>query len=92
MFITRKRLEEIKSHERWEHERRLDREREISDIRSRLWELEDKVARLWELEDKVARLEMKMGNVVTAKTTNIPKAAPEVVTPVCTKGDWNDRA
>ena len=82
MFITRKRLEEIKSHERWEHESRLNREREISDIRSRLWEL----------EDKVARLEMKMGNVVTAKTTNIPKAAPEVVTPVCTKGDWNDRA
>ena len=82
MFITRKRLEEIKAHERWEHESRLDREREISDIRSRLWEL----------EDKVARLEMKMGNVVTAKTISIPKAAPEVVTPACTKGDWNDRA
>ena len=75
MFITRKRLEEIKSHERWEHERRLDREREISDIRSRLWELEDKVARL-----------------DTAKTISIPKAAPEVVTPACTKGDWNERA
>ena len=44
MFITRKRLEEIKSHERWEHESRLNREREMSDIRSRLYELEHKVA------------------------------------------------
>ena len=46
MFITRKRLEEIKSHERWEHESRLNREREMSDMRIRLHELEYKVAML----------------------------------------------
>ena len=44
MFITRKGLEDIKAHERWEHESRLNREREMSDIRSRLYELEHKVA------------------------------------------------
>lgn len=46
MFITRKRLEDIKSHERWEHERRLNREREMSDMWQRLHELEYKVAKL----------------------------------------------
>lgn len=46
MFITRKRLEDIKSHERWEHERRLNREREMSDMWQRLHELEYKVAML----------------------------------------------
>lgn len=43
MFITRKRLEEIKSHERWETERHIDREREMGQIRERLYQLERKV-------------------------------------------------
>ena len=46
MFITRKRLEEIKCQERWEYESRLNREREMSDMRARLNELEYKVAML----------------------------------------------
>lgn len=46
MFITRNRLEEIKSHERWEHERRLNREREMSDMWQRIRKLEYKVAML----------------------------------------------
>ena len=44
MFITRKGLEDIKAHERWAHESRLNRERELSDMRKRLHELEYKVA------------------------------------------------
>lgn len=46
MFITRKRLEEIKAQERWEYESRLNRERDMSDMRARLYELEHKVAML----------------------------------------------
>ena len=49
MFITRKRLEEIKAHERWEHERQLNREREISDIHQEIWGLR---CRLDKLEGK----------------------------------------
>lgn len=59
MFITRNRLEEIKSHERWEHERRLNREREMSDM----WE------RIRKLEYKVATLEKKV-NPATAEHTD----------------------
>ena len=50
MFITRKRLEEIKSHERWKREGELNREREMSEMWTRLHELEYKVAML---EDKL---------------------------------------
>lgn len=39
MFITRKRLEEIKQGARWEYERQLNREREISDMHQEIWEL-----------------------------------------------------
>lgn len=46
MFITRNRLEEIKSHERWKQEMRLNREREMSDMWERIHKLEHKVAML----------------------------------------------
>lgn len=46
MFITRKRLEEIKDHERWEFERKLSREREISDIHQDIWELKRRLDKL----------------------------------------------
>lgn len=46
MFITRRRLEEIKSHERWKREGELNREREMSELWTRLRELEHKVAML----------------------------------------------
>lgn len=46
MFITRRRLEEIKSHERWKREGELNREREMSEMWTRLHELEHKVALL----------------------------------------------
>lgn len=44
MFITRRRLEEIKSHERWKREGELNREREMSEMWAKLHELEHKVA------------------------------------------------
>ena len=46
MFITRRRLEEIKSHERWKREGELNREREMSEMWTRLRELEYKVEML----------------------------------------------
>lgn len=46
MFITRKRLEEIKADERWEQERILNKEREISDMWKKIFTLEDKVKML----------------------------------------------
>lgn len=46
MFITRRRLEEIKSHERWKREGELNREREMSELWTRLRELEYKVEML----------------------------------------------
>lgn len=60
MFITRRRLEEIKSHERWKREGELNREREMSELWTRLRELEHKVAML--------------DNTATAHTTteNVP--------------------
>ena len=51
MFITQKRLEDIKAQERWKHENRLNREREMSDM----WE------RVRKLEYKVAMLERELG-------------------------------
>lgn len=46
MFITRRRLEEIKSATRWEYERQLNREREISDIHEEIWELRRRLDKL----------------------------------------------
>lgn len=46
MFITRKRLEEIKSGVRWEYESKLNREREISDIHQEIWELRRRLDKL----------------------------------------------
>lgn len=46
MFITRKRLEEIKSATRWEYESKLNREREISDIHQEIWELRRRLDKL----------------------------------------------
>lgn len=46
MFITRKRLEEIKAHERWEYESELNREREIRDIHDEIWELRRRLDKL----------------------------------------------
>lgn len=46
MFITRKRLEEIKSDERWKREIELNKEREMSEMWTRLYELQDEVHRL----------------------------------------------
>lgn len=43
MFITRRRLEEIKSHERWKREGELNREREMSEMWTKLYKLEYKV-------------------------------------------------
>jgi hypothetical protein len=39
MFITRKKLEEIKSATRWEYESQLNREREIRDMHDEIWQL-----------------------------------------------------
>lgn len=39
MFITRKRLEEIKSETRWQHESKLNRDRELSELRIEVYEL-----------------------------------------------------
>lgn len=73
MFITRKRLEDIKANERWKHENRLNREREMSDM----WE------RIRKLEHKVAMLEnelMKTGSATTpdtlTPTDNVPIYTP----------------
>lgn len=46
MFITRKRLEEIKDHERWEFESKLNREREIRDIHDEIWALRRRLDKL----------------------------------------------
>lgn len=69
MFITQKRLEEIKSHERWEHENRLNREREMSDM----WE------RVRKLEHRVALLEHELGkkpNPVNPETVTHAENVP----------------
>lgn len=39
MFITRKKLEEIKNTTRWEYESQLNREREIRDMHDEIWQL-----------------------------------------------------
>ena len=49
MFITRRRLEEIKSATRWEYESQLNRDREIREIHEEIWELS---CRLDKLEGK----------------------------------------
>ena len=46
MFITRRRLEEIKQSTRWEREREIDREREISEMHQKIWELERRLDKL----------------------------------------------
>ena len=46
MFITRKRLEEIKSDERWKREIELNKEREMTEMWTKLYELQDEVHRL----------------------------------------------
>lgn len=46
MFITRKKLEEIKSATRWEYESQLNREREIRDIHDEIWELRRRLDKL----------------------------------------------
>lgn len=61
MFITRRRLEEIKSYERWKREGELNREREMSEM----W------TRLHELEHRVAMLENKYGCTATPSNTPI---------------------
>ena len=65
MFITQKRLEDIKANERWKHENRLNREREMSDM----WE------RVRKLEYKVAMLEKKV-NPATAEHTDDDEIYP----------------
>lgn len=46
MFITRKKLEEIKSATRWEYESQLNREREIRDMHDEIWELRRRLDKL----------------------------------------------
>lgn len=60
MFITRKRLEEIKAHERWEWESKVNREREISEMHQKIWELEH---RLDLLEGKTPVVNEKVVNI-----------------------------
>lgn len=43
MFITRKRLEEIKCSTRWETERNIDRERELSMMRTEIYEMKHRL-------------------------------------------------
>lgn len=59
MFITRKRLEEIKDHERWELERKLSREREISEIHQDIWELKRRLDKLEGNTNPVSTVEVK---------------------------------
>lgn len=46
MFITRKRLNQIKEHERHEKEREMYRDREIYDLNQRIWRLEGRITAL----------------------------------------------
>lgn len=46
MFITRKKLEEIKSATRWEYESQLNREREIRDMHDEIWQLRRRLDKL----------------------------------------------
>lgn len=46
MFITRKRLEEIKSDTRWEYETKLERERQFRDLQNEIWELRRRIDKL----------------------------------------------
>lgn len=69
MFITRKRLEEIKCQERWEYESRLNREREMSDMRERIRKLEDKVA---VLEREIGKKPDHVNPEIITNNGNIP--------------------
>lgn len=46
MFITRKRLEEIKSNTRWEYETKLERERQFRDLQNEIWEMRRRLDKL----------------------------------------------
>ena len=46
MFITRKRLEQIKQSAKWETEKEITRERQISEMWQHIFELEHRLDRL----------------------------------------------